>query len=382
MSADLSSGNAPRRILIRGVNWLGDAVMSTPALQRLRERLPEACITMLTPLKLAELWAHHPSINDVLTFAAGETPWSIARRLRAQHFDTALVLPNSLRSALEVWLAAIPRRIGYPRPWRNWLLTQWVSPRPGRIRMHKRSVGEIKRLVRGNGGADRTQGRARLGASAHQVYEYLHLTAALGANAEPLPPLLPSDARETEAARFTFGLTDAVLKGRPLLAVNPGAAYGPAKRWPAQSFVAAVREIQTRKPCACIILGDSADALTAKAVAAQLTAAQVKTFNLAGQTSLREMMSLLSLCRVLLTNDSGPMHVAAALGVPVVVPFGSTSPELTGPGLPGDARHHLLRGEAPCAPCFRRTCPIDFRCMTGISVQRVTGAVLQAGGDW
>ena len=99
--------------------------------------------------------------------------------------------------------------------------------------------------------------------------------------------------------------------------------------------------------------------------------------NLAGQL-LRQLMALLKLCRVLLTNDSGSMHVAAALGTPVVVPFGSTAPELTGPGLPGDPHHHLFKSDAPCSPCFRRTCPIDLRCMTGISVQSVTEAVMEA----
>ncbi|MGA2854691.1 MAG: glycosyltransferase family 9 protein, partial [Verrucomicrobiota bacterium] len=100
--------------------------------------------------------------------------------------------------------------------------------------------------------------------------------------------------------------------------------------------------------------------------------------DLCGQTSLRELMALLKCCRVLLTNDSGPMHVAAALGTPVVAPFGSTSPELTGPGLPGDARHRLLKSGAPCSPCFLRECPIDFRCMTGITAERVVDAVLDA----
>jgi heptosyltransferase-2 len=104
--------------------------------------------------------------------------------------------------------------------------------------------------------------------------------------------------------------------------------------------------------------------------------------NLAGKTSLRHLMALLKLCRVVLTNDSGPMHVAAALGTPVVVPFGSTSPELTGPGLPGDPRHHLLQSAAPCSPCFRRICPIDFRCMTGIPTDRVAEAVAQACFSW
>jgi heptosyltransferase-2 len=114
----------------------------------------------------------------------------------------------------------------------------------------------------------------------------------------------------------------------------------------------------------------------AEEIHSALRAPNFESFNLAGKTSLRELMSLLKLCRVLLSNDSGPMHVAAALGIPVVVPFGSTSPELTAPGLPGDTHHHLLRVAVPCAPCFRRSCPIDFRCMTGISVDRVVAAVL------
>ena len=116
----------------------------------------------------------------------------------------------------------------------------------------------------------------------------------------------------------------------------------------------------------------------ASRIASAIASPPLAIWNLAGKTSLRELMALLKLCRVLLTNDSGPMHVAAALGTPVVVPFGSTSPELTGPGLPGDARHRLLKSDAPCAPCFLRECPIDFRCLNGITVERVVEAVLQA----
>jgi heptosyltransferase-2 len=108
--------------VVRGVNWLGDAVMTTPALQRLREALPDAHLTLLTHEKLADLWQHHPSLNSIITFSPGENPWLVARRLRAENFQAALVLPNSPRSALEVWLARIPLRIGYARPWRNRLL--------------------------------------------------------------------------------------------------------------------------------------------------------------------------------------------------------------------------------------------------------------------
>src|SRR5690349_20558513 len=141
---------APRqRIIVRGVNWLGDAVMTTPALLRLREARPEAHITLLTPAKLADLWQNHPAIDAVQTFAAEEGPWSIGRRLRAENFNVGLVLPNSPRSALELWLARIPERIGYSRPWRNWFLTQTVASRANAVEMHKRSVSEINALISG-----------------------------------------------------------------------------------------------------------------------------------------------------------------------------------------------------------------------------------------
>ena len=160
---------------------------------------------------------------------------------------------------------------------------------------------------------------------------------------------------------------------RLLFGINPGAKYGPAKRWPLENFAAVAREISRRNPdCLWLIFGGLND----RALCHELeTSAGVRSLNFAGKTSLRELMALLKLCRVLLTNDTGPMHVAAALGTSVVVPFGSTTPKLTAPGLPGDPLHHLLTSNAPCSPCFRRTCPIDLRCLTGTSVQRAIEAL-------
>ena len=140
----------PRRIVVRGVNWLGDSVMTTPALQRLREAKPGAHITLLTPAKLADIWRQHPALDAVETFGEGESVWSVGGRLRAGNFDLGLILPNSPRSAIEVFLAGIPRRIGYTRPWRNLFLTQTVSPREDAAKMRKRSVAEIKELTANN----------------------------------------------------------------------------------------------------------------------------------------------------------------------------------------------------------------------------------------
>lgn len=367
--------SAPR-ILVRGVNWLGDAVMSTPALMRLRERFPEAQITLFTPEKLRELWLRHPAVNEVVSFADGEGLISVGRRLKEGDFSLAVVLPNSPRSALEVWLAQIPQRVGLARPWRNWFLTELVRERPGAVAMRKRSIAEIHALTSDKPGRPRSN--IQYPASAHHLHQYLHLVAALGANPEPLAPRLVVSDDEVTAVRKKLDLEEASVGGRPLFALNPGAEYGPAKRWPVERFIEAARRIQQRTNCVWLVLGGRGDVALANQIVSALRAPPAAVRTLAGQTTLRELMALLKLCRGLLTNDTGPMHVAAALGTPVVVPFGSTSPELTGPGLPGDPGVQVLKSDAPCAPCFLRECPIDFRCMNGISVERVVEAMFRA----
>jgi heptosyltransferase-2 len=366
--------SAPR-ILVRGVNWLGDAVMTTPALLRLREKFPAAHIALLGPEKLKDLWRHHPAVDETISFAPGENIFSTGKKLRAGKFDLALVLPNSPRSALEIFLARIPQRLGHARPWRNFFLTQTVAPRADAVKMRKRSIAEIRALVAAD--ANRRTDRAFTSAvaGAHQIHEYLHLTAALGANPEPLPPQLFVAPEEIEAAKNKFGLSEI---SQPIFGLNPGAEYGPAKRWPVEKFILAAKNIQQRTDCIWILFGGKNDLPITNQIEAEIQNSKFIIKNVCGKTSLRELMSLMKLCRVLLTNDTGPMHVTAALGTPVVVPFGSTSPELTGPGLPGDSRNHLLKSDAPCSPCFLRECPIDFRCMNGIGVGQVVEAVVKS----
>jgi heptosyltransferase-2 len=361
----------PRRILVRGVNWLGDAVMTTPALLRLREKFPAAHITLLTPEKLADLWQHHPAVDKTISFSPAETALAIAKKLRAKKFDYALVLPNSPRSALEVFLARTPQRIGYARPWRNFFLTQAVPPRAEAVKMRKRSVAEIQQLVSQTKTQIANRKSQIVNQQAHQIFEYLNLVSALGANPEPLPPQLFIAPDEIEAVKKKFGLNKFE---NPVFGLNPNAEYGPAKRWPVERFISAAKEIQQKTNCIWLLFGGKSDAALANQIESAIGNRQ-SAINLAGKTSLRELMSLLKLCRVLLTNDTGPMHVAAALGTPVVVPFGSTSPELTGPIFSSNAQ--ILKSAAPCSPCFLRECPIDFRCLNEISVERVTEAVLQ-----
>lgn len=393
----------PRRILVRGVNWLGDAVMTTPALLRLREQFPEALIAMLTPEKLRGLWQHHPAVDEVITFKPKEGLMTVAKKIQVMMwpdmvgkgtvaesakraasamsplqrggFDLAVVLPNSPRSALETWLARVPHRVGYSRSWRDIFLTTAVPSRLDAGHMRKRPESEIQKLISSPGRTDIP--KFTLQERAHQIYDYLNLVGALGANPEPLPTQIAVMSAEMKAVAQKFHLTE-VLTQRPVFALNPGAEYGPAKRWPAQRFIAAAREIQKRTKCVWLILGGKGDVLVAQEIESAIGGGKASALSLAGQTSLRELCAVIKLCRVLLTNDTGPMHIATAIGTPVVVPFGSTSPELTGPILSSGSRHQLIKSDAPCSPCFLRECPIDFRCMNGITVDRVVEAVLKA----
>jgi heptosyltransferase-2 len=192
--------------------------------------------------------------------------------------------------------------------------------------------------------------------------------------------LLHVSDEEMAAIRTRFNLAG----DSPLFALNAGAEYGPAKRWPAERFIEAAVQLHSETRCRWIILGGTGDRELAEGVAAELGTriSPPMVTSVAGQTSLRDLCAVLKSCAVLLTNDTGPMHVAAALGTPVVVPFGSTSPELTGPSIGGSSLHQIIMGEAPCAPCFLRQCPVDFRCMKSISIEQIVTATHRvfAGG--
>ncbi|HKQ39343.1 MAG TPA: lipopolysaccharide heptosyltransferase II [Verrucomicrobiae bacterium] len=337
----------PERILVRGVNWLGDAVMSTPALQRLREAAPNSEITLLTHAKLADLFRDYPHVNQVITFDGTEGLFSLARRLRRMRFQMAFVLPNSTRSALETLLARIPQRVGYGR---GWLLTRSLPNSP--IRMRKRSTAEINSLI-----AKGNVSREKFPTDAHHVHNYLRLIPAPWTE----PRLHVKDDEVAEARKR-------LPNQRLWLGLNPGAEYGPAKRWPLERFVETANRLHKKLNCGWILFGGPNDAPLTAQIAAGCAG---PIADLAGKTTLRELCALFRCCKVLLTNDTGPMHVAAALKVPVVAPFGSTAPELTGP--PAGA----ITGNVPCAPCFRRECPIDFRCMRSIEVDQVVAETLK-----
>ena len=365
------------RILIRGVNWLGDAVMTTPALLRLRQAKPQAHITLLTPAKIADLWLNHPALDACISLQNGDSPWKVASQLRKHRFDAAVLLPNSPRSGLEVWLAGIPVRIGYARPWRRWFLTQNVAlPRFYTV-MKKRTAGEVKKLL----GSPEAIISQPLQGKVHHIHHYLHLMSVLGADEAPMAPSLEVKPGEVEAALKKWNLPS---DGGLLLGMNPGAEYGAAKRWPAQRFIELAVAVSSQIKCHWVIFGGPKDVTLSGAITSEIQKALAlsklpdrSVSLLAGKTDLRQLCCLLKGCRAVITNDTGPMHVAAAVGTTVIALFGSSSPELTGPGMPGERQHVIIQNRVPCAPCFLRECPVDARCLSSITVEQVLKKTLK-----
>jgi heptosyltransferase-2 len=337
----------PPRLLIRAVNWIGDAVMTMPAIQRLRELEPAAHLTLAAPGKLHDLWRHNPYLNALIT----------PDQLQPRQYDVALILPNSFRAAWECYRAQIPTRVGFAGHWRRALLTD-VVPEPHA----EEPVQETLHV------AGKTFQRKTFPVLRHQAHRYLDLISYLGGNRDLCQPKI-------WLAPHEFSPLQKFLPNdqKPCLGINAGAEYGPAKRWPAHQFAAVIQQLADQLDCRFLLFGGPGDAAMTGEIARQVT--ECDLVNLAGKTSLLELCELLQHCRVLLTNDTGPMHLAAAVGTPLVAIFGSTSAELTGPLGP---HVHLVNADVECTPCFLRECPIDFRCMNSITPAHVTATVLKA----
>jgi heptosyltransferase-2 len=323
----------PFRILIRGSNWLGDSVISMSAVRAIKAGRPDAHITVAAPEKIAPVWKLVSEVDEVISLK-GRSLFSAVGSIRRQAaFDVAILFPNSLRVALEVWLAGVPRRVGYQGHHRRWLLNQIIPE------------------------------RSRLGPIEHQVLHYLQIAREAGGPAEP--PVI---------RRF---LPRAKSNGAgPKIGLCPGAEYGPAKRWLPERFAEVATAVSAQRPVQWILFGTAGDAEIGATIEASVGA---HCTNRIGQTTINELIAELSECALLLTNDTGTMHLATILGIPVVAVFGSTEPYLTGPL--GSARH-IIRHHVECSPCFLRECPIDFRCMKAVTVDEVAEAVSSLLKQW
>jgi len=307
-SASASNNPARGRWLVVGVNWLGDALMSMPALQALRARVPAAQITLLTKPQLLPLWRMHAVPDALLPLESGwRGTWRTVAAVRAGGFETAWILPNSYRAALIPWLAGVPERRGFPgQPGRTRLLTTPVKL--------------------GAGSAQPQQ--------VHQVMEYACLLATDSPGRHNLPALDPA-ALQQSWPRLTIPAEAAATAqqhfrglARPLIALLPGAARGPSKRWPAPHFAALGRLLQDRLGATMLLLGTAGEAALCAELAQTIGGA---ARNLAGQTSLPELAAVLQVSDLVIGNDSGGIHLAAAVGTPVVGLFGITDPARTGP---------------------------------------------------
>jgi heptosyltransferase II len=324
-----------RRILVRVPNWVGDAVMSLPVLAGLQRLLPLAGITVLAAPRVAPLFATQPGVTEIIRYPSGRGKWQVLWEQRGR-FDVALALPNSMESALGLWLVGVPSRVGYNTDARRLFLKEAVS------------------------------GREAL-AGLHTVFYLLGLLKALGGVATFTPPTLY--LKPEEEAMGAQVLAEAGLPGQgPWVGLSPGAAYGPAKRWEPARFAALGRELAREFGARLVLLGGDDERPAAALVKEQL---QGPVVDLVGRTSLRQALGVMSQLNLLVTNDSGLMHVAAALSVPLVALFGSTDPGATGPF---SSRATVIRHLQPCSPCFKRTCEIGYPCLTAISVDEVAAA--------
>jgi len=334
MSADQLK---PFRILVRSSNWLGDAVMSVPAVRAVKRGRPDAHVSVVTSAAIAPMWKIIKEVDQVIVADTGSIFSVVGAIRREPAFDAAILFPNSFRAGLEAWLARVPRRVGYRGHNRAWLLNQIVresrKPKPPE----------------------------------HQAKRYLRIAHQLGADVENdsvgEPVRFPRDANSIPNKAGTS-------RDPMRLGLCPGAEYGPAKRWLPERFAEAAAAVTADRDVQWVLFGKPNDS---EAGAAITQALGERCVNRIGETSLEQLIDELRQCRLLLTNDTGTMHLAGLLGVPTVAVFGSTEPRLTGPL--GD-NHTVVRHHVECSPCFLRKCPIDFRCMKAVTVEEVVQAVL------
>jgi heptosyltransferase-2 len=334
-----------QKILIRAVNWIGDAVMTTPAISVIREHFRHAEITILANSSVSQLFLHHPGVDSIITFDRQGKHHGVAGRLRLANelrkhaFDLAIILPNSFDSALVPCLAGIRTRIGKCSDGRTLLLS-------GRYNAEKGST------------------------SCHEVEYYLNLMKFFGITGSCNQPHLFITAEEENRASLLLA-EHGIQSNDFVLGINPGASYGSAKRWYPDRFAGVARHLAAEWSAKIVIFGGPGENAIAKDIEGLLNGIAL---NLAGQTTVRELMALIKRCNFFITNDSGPMHIAAAFGVPLAAVFGSTDHTGTSPY---SDQAVVVRKATDCAPCKLRECPTDHRCMTAVTVEDVVEASIE-----
>lgn len=330
--------NKKEHILIRGVNWIGDAMMTTPALKAIRQHFKDAHISLIVKPHIVPLFKQSPFIDEIIPYGNEYSgirgKFRFARCLKSQSFDRAILLQNALDAALLVWLAGIPERIGYMTDGRGFLLT---------------------RSVKGK----------RKDPDQHHVSYYLNLLNKVY-GITPDNPELELFLSQEERGRAQKLISEAAHEGQVTIGINPGAAYGSAKRWMPERFALVADRAVQDFGARVIVFGSQKEKPLADEIVSNMN---TPALNLAGKTDLPQLASLIAECDAFITNDSGPMHMAAALNIPVVAIFGSTNPVATGPFGKG---HRVVKADMPCSPCLKRVCPEGhLECMNSITVDQV-----------
>jgi heptosyltransferase-2 len=336
------------RLLVLSPNWLGDAVMALPALGDLRRRFPRAQLTVAARRSVSDLFTMSPVVDDVIVMRWNGKLWARQSRradiaaLRGLRADVSLLLPNSFSSAWLVSRAGIPERWGFATDMRARLLSRAV-PRPA-IRVH-------------------------------QSEYYRRLVKALGIDNGAVDPELAVPGRAIARARETLSAAGWDERRR-VVVMAPGAAYGGAKRWPASYFAQVATRLVREGGVACVLIGSSADSETTRSVRGLVPEdLRPSVIDVAGATTLETLTGVLSLASACVSNDSGAMHVAGAVGVPLAALFGPTRERETAPLSRPDGRVEILINHVWCRPCMLRECPLDHRCMNGLSPERVFATV-------
>ena len=331
------------KIVLKSVNWVGDTIMTMPAIRAVRERYPAARITAIAPPWVAALLKINPDVDDVWEEDARKD-WRafarLARRIRAERFDLGISFPNSFASALLLWAGGVRRRVGYARDGRGLLLTDRVRVRPALLRTH-------------------------------EVHYHLHLLSALGGVPESPPPLTLQEDEQARANVDRVLEAEGITPQTPLIGLNACAFYGSAKRWPAQRFAAVGQRLTEALQGVALLACTLPERPMAQSVCNVIGA---RARNLAGRFNLVELVSVIRRVKIFVTNDTGAMHIAAALGVRTVAIFGPTNWVKTAPW---SENAIVMRHAVPCAPCTLRHCPIDHRCMERVQVADVIAAIRQ-----
>lgn len=324
---------------MRGVNWVGDTILSYPSVQQLKILFPKSHLAILIPSHLVDLWKTFPYVDEIIPFQKKggiESIWedlNLSQSLKERDFDLAVILPRSFRSAFHIYLARIPMRMGYRAEGRSIFLTHGIH----------RSKEILRR---------------------HRVYYYRKLVEPLG-KVEGLPSpqifLREEDRRWAAQALKDMGISN----GELLIGMNPGATYGLAKCWHPDRFGELGRRLSEKWKARILLFGKEGEQPIAHEILRHLGG---RGIDLTGRTGLLQLAGLLERCHLLITNDTGTMHVATAVSTPVVALFGSTDPVTTGPW--GD-RHVVVKKDVSCSPCQKRICPTDHRCMERITVEEV-----------